>query len=125
MFKEKLNKLKNLITKKTEGDNKKNIENLVVFLILLIITVIAINSIWGQDKKSSDENNDELYKQLVNDPKITSTISENTEYNLEKRLEDILGQIAGVGKVSVMIAYSESSQVVPMYNEQHDYKSTE
>ena len=35
-------KIKNFVTKKTEGNNKKNIENLVVFLILLIITVIAI-----------------------------------------------------------------------------------
>ena len=46
LFKEKL---KNLISKKTEGNNKKNIENLLVFLVLLIITVIAINTIWGKD----------------------------------------------------------------------------
>lgn len=36
---------------------------------------------------------------------------------LEKRLEEILSNINGVGKVKVLITYSESSQVVAMYDE--------
>ena len=40
-------KIQEFIKKKTEGNNKKNIENLFVFLVLLIITVIAINVIWS------------------------------------------------------------------------------
>ena len=44
-------KVKSLIKKKTEGNNKKTIENLIVFLILLVITIISINIIWGNDKK--------------------------------------------------------------------------
>lgn len=37
--------------------------------------------------------------------------------DLEKRLEEILSNINGVGKVKVLITYSESSQVVAMYDE--------
>ena len=33
-------KIKSLVTKKTERNTKKTIENLVVFLVLLIITII-------------------------------------------------------------------------------------
>ena len=36
--------------------------------------------------------------------------------NLEEKLEDILSKINGVGKVSVLITYSESSSLVPIYN---------
>ena len=127
MFKEKINQIKDLIAKKTDGNNKKNIENLVVFLILLIITIIAINSIWGKDKENSKEEDSNLYKQLVKDtnPDIDSTIPENAEYNLERKLEDILSKISGVGKVSVMITYSATSQAVAMYNEQYNYRNTE
>ena len=38
MFKDKFKNIKSIIIKKTDGNNKKNIENLVVFLVLLIIT---------------------------------------------------------------------------------------
>ena len=51
MFKNFLEKIKTNYLKKTEGNNKKNIENLVVFLVILIITIITINTIWGSDEK--------------------------------------------------------------------------
>ena len=38
MFK---NKIKSLVVRKTTGNNKKTIENLVVFLVLLIVTIIC------------------------------------------------------------------------------------
>lgn len=48
MLKENIKKIKGAISKQKEQNNKKSIENLVVFLILLIITIIAINTIWGR-----------------------------------------------------------------------------
>lgn len=100
MFKLNLDNLKSLIAKKTDGNNKKNIENLVVFLVLLIITIIAINSIWGTDDSNKEEENSNSYKQLVDgtNEEITSTISENSEYNLETRLKNILSNISGARK---------------------------
>lgn len=40
-----------------------------------------------------------------------------TSSSMEKNLEDILSNIEGVGKVKVLITYSESSEIVAMYNE--------
>lgn len=56
---------------------------------------------------------------------INSNNTELSEYNLEENLEDILSKIAGVGKVQVLITYSESSEVVVMYNEKNSLNSTE
>lgn len=128
MFKDKLQNFKSIINKKTEGNNKRNIENLVVFLVLLIITIIAINTIWGGKKEESNEqDNNTSYKQLADN--LDNTISSNNqqfiEYNLEQSLEDILSKIAGVGKVQVLITYSETSEVVAMYNEQYTSSNTE
>lgn len=125
MFKDKFKNIKSVIIKNTDGNNKKNIENLVVFLVLLIITVIAINTIWGTDKeqtKSKDTNT--TYKQLA-DSLESSNNKELEEYNLEEELEDILSKIAGVGKVQVLITYSETSEVVAMYNETYTSSNTE
>ncbi|MBQ3146067.1 MAG: hypothetical protein IJB90_05950 [Clostridia bacterium] len=125
MFKDKFQNFKSIIIKKSEGNNKKNIENLVTFLVLLIITVIAVNTIWGTDKeetKSKDTNT--TYKQLADN--LDSSNNENLEeYNLEEELEDILSKIAGVGKVQVLITYSETSEVVAMYNETYTSSNTE
>lgn len=56
---------------------------------------------------------------------MNSNNNELSEYNLEENLEDILSKIAGVGKVQVLITYSESSEVVVMYNEKNSLNSTE
>lgn len=56
---------------------------------------------------------------------INSNNNQLSEYNLEENLEDILSKIAGVGKVQVLITYSESSEVVAMYNEKNTLNSTE
>lgn len=128
MLKEKLSNLKLIFTKKTEGNNKKNIENLVVFLVLLIITIVAINAIWGNDEKDKKKENSNLsYKQLaeITENNINSNNQNFNEYNLEQSLEDILSKIAGVGKVDVLVTYSETSEVVAMYNETYKYSSTE
>ena len=123
MFNDKIKLLKTKFIKETEGNNKRKIENLLVFLVLLIITVIAINTIWGEETKQ--EENDNSYKQLALDNKISSNNQEKDEYNLEQRLEDILYKMSGVGKVDVLITYSESSEVIAMYNETYTSSSTE
>lgn len=127
MFKNILEKLKVKFMKKSETNNKKNIENLLVFLVLLIITVIAINVIWGEDKeKVNQEGNNTSYKQLAQSiNNIDSNNQEIDEYNLEQSLEDILCKISGVGNVEVLITYSETSEVIAMYNETYTSSSTE
>lgn len=107
MLKEKFKKLF-----KNEGDNKKKIENLIFLLVVLVITIIAINVIWKDDNSKSETKNNN--KQLANiDNNDNST---NYEENLETKLENILEKINGVGKVDVMLTYTESTQIVPIYN---------
>lgn len=107
---------KDLFKKKEEQpDQKRKIENIVVFIIILIVTVLIINNMWSSNENKEKDNNSDNSKVLANaisDETITSE-----QENLEKSLEDILESIEGVGKVKVLIKYSESSTVVAMYNE--------
>lgn len=113
MFKEKMGNLKNSLIKSEKKDNKKNIENLVVLAIVLIVTIIAINYIWkGGNKKNKSDNNKMLAE--VNIIEETETSSNN---DLEQKLKNILSNINGVGEVEVLITYSQTSIINPVYNE--------
>lgn len=114
--------LKDFFKKKDEdGNQKRKIENIVVFIIILIITVIIINSMWSKDENEKTEN-----KVLAQGVVTTSSNDiNNTQDDLEKRLENILESISGVGKVKVLIKYSESSKVIAMYNETSSQSKTE
>lgn len=109
-------KIKSLMTKEQEKDSKKKIENLVVFVLILVVTIIIINSIWNGEKKETPKESvtSNNGKQLAT--KDVSESDEN-ENDIETKLEKILSNINGVGKVKVLVTYSESSQVVAMYNE--------
>lgn len=120
MFKEKLQKLKDNVTKSDNKNNKKKVENLVVGILILIITVIAINTILSDDTKDKESKSSNTI--------TNSTVAEMGQSNtnsLEDRLKSILSKIDGVGKVDVLISYSESSQIVPMFNENIKETSTE
>lgn len=104
-------------------DNKKKIENLVVFLVILIVTILAINMIWNDGK--NDKNLTENKNTKLADNEQTENEEENEKKEIGKELEDILSKIKGVGKVKVLITYSESSQIVAMYNENKKETSTE
>lgn len=115
-------KIKDLVEKKTKDNNKKTVENLVVFLVLLIVTIVAINIIWGKEKTDKQETTQENYKVLADN---NSNILEEETYNLEKELAEILSKISGVGNVQVLITYSQTSEVVAMHNEEKNTSKTE
>lgn len=105
--------------KKLFKDKNRKIENLVVFLVILVITLIIINNIIKEDDKKENRN--------YADAQLASTTAQGSDMatDLEKRLESILSKIEGVGEVSVLLTYSESSTVVPMYNESSSKSVTE
>lgn len=116
MLKEKIN---GLLT--GNGNNKKKIENLVFLLVILIITVISINVIWNGDKKKEDDTSTESNtKQLAKNNNDTKN-----ETTLESKLENILSKINGVGKADVMLTYTESTQMVPVYNKTEKTSNTD
>ena len=75
MFKEQMNKIKGLILKKVEEskgevkNNKRKIENLVVFLIILIVTLIAINAILKNDDVDTNQEQSPYKVLAEKDPK--------------------------------------------------------
>ena len=112
MIKEKIEKVKALAKRKGDKDNKKTIE------IILIITIIAINTIWKKDNKTeSNKNTNTLGKQLADTNQIVDVNSKVADDDTEERLKNILSKIEGVGNVDVLITYSRTSQIVPLYNE--------
>lgn len=125
MFKDKLKELVN--PEEGNKNNKKKIENLIFFIVLLIITVVIMNIIWNGEESSNneEENENDTSKQLANVETDTVETSSNSEEELETKLENILSKIQGVGNVEVFINYSESSEIVPMYNESTQTSNTE
>lgn len=119
-------RIKNAIIKNEQADGKKKIENLVVFIIILIVTIVAINFIWKDEKSKTSKaqvNNTSpsSYKQLAD---TSSDEEETNKEELEEKLENILSKIEGVGDVKTLITYSQSSEIVAMYNEKSKTSST-
>ena len=115
------NFLKKLTSK--ENKNKKQIENIIVLIVICIITLIIINKIWKGDVQSKKE---ERSTNTLQNGILASENQENaTQTELETKLEKILSTIKNVGKVNVLINYSESSSLVPLYNESTTTSSTE
>ena len=124
MFKDKLKEMVSL--EKGNKNNKKKIENLIFFVVILIVTIVIINIIWNGDKNSSnEETQNDTSKKLATTNTATIQASSNSTNELEIKLEEILSKIQGVGEVDVLINYSESSEIIPMYNENTKISNTE
>lgn len=106
-----MNKIKEMFFGK---DEKRRNENLIAFLIILVVTLVIVNKILSGDEEeneSTDESGAELVTEIVeNDIDVDET-------DLESELEEILSKIEGVGKVDVLLTYSESMSIAPLYNE--------
>lgn len=122
-MKEKIKKLFSGESDNEEKNDKKKIENLIVLVLVIIVTIVAINYIWH----GNDENEDRIVTE-DNTKKLaeTSNVEESTSNNdIEYRLENILSDIRGVGKVKVLVTYSQTNQVIPMYDEDSTQTTTE
>lgn len=106
-----LDKIKNIFTNKD-----KKIENLVSFLIILIITLIVINKILDGEKEEVDYKNQIGVEFAIEEDSCLENNTTIDNNDLEKRLENILSKISGVGKVSVLLTYTQTSSKIPIYN---------
>ena len=118
-------KIKELISKKQSEPSKKKIENIVFFIVVLMITVIVINTIWNVKESNAEKQSpaSDQNKKLATQEVQTSSEAETDD--TVKKLEEILSKIDGVGKVKVMLTYSQTSQTVPLYNQDSSEKNTE
>lgn len=125
MFRDKLKGLIKKDNNEGEGNDKRKIENIVFFIVLLVVTIVIINTIWNGNKQTTKQENNVNTKQLALQEQEKNNIELNTAEELEKKLENILSKIEGVGNVKVCINYSESSEVVAMFNENSKVSTTE
>ena len=91
MLEEKLKKFKDFFSLNKEGNNKRKIENLVVFIVILIITIIFINTIWNDDEEEKLQSNTDKVLAQSEIEDIEENISQSTE--LEEKLQSILQNI--------------------------------
>ena len=121
-----LEKIKEKFKENGEKNSKKQIENIVFLVILLIIVVIVINKIWNgdQNNESYDKTSDKVLAQTIDETKSSVSLASDS-YNLQNSLEEILESMEGVGKVNVLINYSETSSLVALYNETTTESSTQ
>lgn len=110
MFSEKLKK----IFPKNDGNNKKKIENILVFIVILAITIVAINYIWNGDETSKSSNE---VPEVENSNSVVQVSTDSFYDENEEKLANILSNIEGVGKVKVLLTYSQTSTSIPLYNE--------
>ena len=104
----------NFLEKIKNGEQKKLIENSVIFLMLFIIIIIVMNTLFTSEENtvSSTTNMLPIKEEGMND-------------NLDEMLEEILSLIEGTGKVDVMISYLNGIEQVPMYDEKISTTITE
>lgn len=102
----------------------RTIENLTFFVIILVVTLVLVKYIFSGDKsekQSSNYNNAELvYSNDVLQEQETVSYKDD----LKSELINILKKINGVGEVDVLITYSETSKLVPVYNENSSESKT-
>lgn len=93
-------KLKEILNK------DKKTSNLILIIILLVILLIAVNYIFNKDKKSTKQNVET----------VSNNVNQNKSTDIETKLENILGKINGIEGASVMLTYSTTEKVIPVYD---------
>ncbi len=106
----------NIIMKKS-----KNMTNLAVILIIGIIILIAGNSLFGSSNKQANTSSPAQTTHTVN----TKNKEKDYGEQLEKKMEIILSEIEGVGKVSVMITFYSGTEIVPAMDTKTDETTTQ
>lgn len=104
----------NLITKikkYLENINYKQFTKRLLILLLVGVILLIASSILFESKN----NKDPFTKQNLPEEKVQLNTEDYSEV-LEKKLEYILSQISGVGKVKVMITLEDTSEKIPATN---------
>lgn len=91
-------------------NNKKFINNLIIILLGCIIVLIVVNVLLDDKDLESSGMTSEIGSNYDN-----SVERDYGDY-LEKKLEKILGQLKGVGKVSVMVTLESSTEKITANN---------
>ena len=97
-------------------DRRKVIENAAIVIIIGIIAMIAGGSLFtkGVTKESAKDVNSARTESRSD--AAAGKNSEESESDTVNRIVELLSQIEGAGKVSVMITYFSSREIVPAFD---------
>ncbi|WP_425448600.1 stage III sporulation protein AG [Dethiothermospora halolimnae] len=91
-----------------KNNSKKLLTNLTVLLIIGIILLLMASILGNKDNKSKDNtiktNNKKVKSELLIDDYAS---------NIEKKLQNIVSKIQGVGEISVMVTLEDTAERIP------------
>ena len=106
-------------------DRKKLIENTAIVLIIGVIIIIAGSSILGRKGSQPDAQVREAEDAAGRISLVEGDHGMAGDGDLEKKLQSILSQIQGAGKVDVMVTYSATGEAVPAYDIKRSHEETD
>lgn len=111
----------NDFVKKVSKAQGKNVYNLFLYLVLGILAVL-LGSLFLSEKQAPDIISKSEKVQVDENNKITL---QDYKEKLEKQLESILTQVKGVGNVKVMMTLNSGVEIIPAYNTNETFKTTQ
>ncbi|MCX8129023.1 MAG: stage III sporulation protein AG [Clostridia bacterium] len=89
---------------------KRVVENSVIVIIIGIIIVIAGSTLFDGKK---DEEPKPIKNEDSSAQEVSKIIDASDSTEIEKRVEKVLSQINGAGKVTVLVTYASGKELVP------------
>lgn len=86
---------------------KKAVLNFITILVIGVLMIIMSNTIFKTGKETIKKS-----EQNVSEVKLVNDESGDFDYKLEKKLEEALSNVEGVGKVKVMITLKSGREIV-------------
>ncbi|NMB96558.1 MAG: stage III sporulation protein AG [Clostridiaceae bacterium] len=125
----------NMLKKLLAGQDKKKIlENSIIVIIIGVILIVAGNTIFTKNEDTFSNinrqanlvpDNQEGKGENDNNTDAAEVSKPGNRNGLEEKMEEILSQIKGVGKVSVMITYEAGYEKVPAYDQNENRSATQ
>lgn len=111
----------NDFVKKVSKAQGKNVYNLFLYLVVGILAVL-LGSLFLSEKQAPNIISKPEKVQVDENNKITL---QDYKERLEKQLESILTQVKGVGNVKVMMTLNSGVEIIPAYNTNETFKTTQ
>lgn len=103
-------------------DSNNLLTNLTILLIIGIIIVIFASTFNDDEENGSARDNN--IQQFPNSNEESNELIDNYAENIERKLEDILGLIKGIGDVKVMVTLEDTAERIPAINTTESKEST-
>lgn len=100
---------------------KKLIENSVIAIIIGIILIITAGTLFGGGNKEPEQKT----QQSKGTEFVSKQVIQDEGGSVQKEMEALLSQVAGAGKVDVMITYETGKESVPATNVKRNDNSTQ